>query len=53
MRNFGYASISTSQQSLDKQINALTAAGVKANRLFTDKAIGRNLDHPCIETSKN
>ena len=53
MRNFGYARISTSQQSLDRQINTLTAAGVKANRLFTEKAIGRNLDPPSIETSKN
>ena len=39
MRLFGYARVSTSQQSLDVQVNALKGAGVKANRIFTDKAI--------------
>lgn len=38
MRLFGYARVSTSQQSLDIQIKALKDAGVKANRIFTDKA---------------
>ncbi len=37
MRIFGYARVSTSQQSLDIQIRALKDAGVKANRIFTDK----------------
>ena len=36
MRLFGYARVSTSQQSLDVQVNALKEAGVKANRIFTD-----------------
>lgn len=42
MRIFGYARVSTSQQSLDIQINALKEAGVKENRIFTDKATGSN-----------
>lgn len=40
MRLFGYARVSTSQQSLDIQIQALKAKGVKSNRIFTDKATG-------------
>lgn len=52
MRIFGYARVSTSQQSLELQIKALTAAGVKANRLFTDTATGSNVDRPGLDTLK-
>lgn len=40
MRLFGYARVSTSQQSLDIQINALKESGVQQNRIFTDVASG-------------
>lgn len=40
MRLFGYARVSTGQQSLDIQVKALTEAGVKPSRIFTDKASG-------------
>lgn len=40
MRLFGYARVSTSQQSLDIQVNALKDAGVKENRIFTDISSG-------------
>ena len=42
MRQFGYARVSTSQQSLDIQVNALKKAGVKSTRIFTDKTTGTN-----------
>ncbi|HAT1583590.1 TPA: recombinase family protein [Raoultella ornithinolytica] len=49
MRLFGYARVSTSQQSLDIQIRALKEAGVKANRIFTDKASGSSTDREGLE----
>ncbi len=42
MRLFGYARVSTSQQSLDIQIKTLIDAGVKSTRIFTDKVSGSN-----------
>jgi DNA invertase Pin-like site-specific DNA recombinase len=44
MRLFGYARVSTSQQSLDIQIKALKKAGVKSNRIFMDKLSGSNIN---------
>jgi DNA invertase Pin-like site-specific DNA recombinase len=44
MRLFGYARVSTSQQSLDIQIKALKNAGVKSNRIFMDKLSGSNIN---------
>ncbi len=43
MRVFGYARVSTSQQSLDIQIKALKEAGVKESRIFTDKTSGSHV----------
>jgi len=44
MRLFGYARVSTGQQSLDIQIKTLEAAGVKPSRIFTDKNTGSNIN---------
>jgi DNA invertase Pin-like site-specific DNA recombinase len=49
MRLFGYARVSTSQQSLDIQVRALKDAGVKTNRIFTDKASGSHTDRKGLE----
>ena len=44
MRLFGYARVSTSQQSLDLQLKTLKQHGVEKHRLFTDKQSGRDSD---------
>ncbi|MFT2111645.1 recombinase family protein [Marinomonas sp. 2405UD68-3] len=44
MRTFGYARVSTSQQSLDEQIKVLVSEGVKASRIFSDKTSGSHTD---------
>jgi DNA invertase Pin-like site-specific DNA recombinase len=36
----GYARVSTGHQSLDQQLDVLTAAGVEENRVYTDKLSG-------------
>jgi DNA invertase Pin-like site-specific DNA recombinase len=36
----GYARVSTGHQSLDQQVDALTAAGVNGNRVYSDKLSG-------------
>lgn len=52
MRLFGYARVSTSQQSLDAQVNTLRTHKVWKNRIFTDKASGSNTDRPGLEMLK-
>jgi DNA invertase Pin-like site-specific DNA recombinase len=52
MRTFGYARVSTSQQSLDIQVKALMDAGVEEHRIFTDKATGSNTDRDGLDTLK-
>lgn len=49
MRLFGYARVSTSNQSLDIQIKKLLEAGVEKSRILTDKSTGKNLDREGIE----
>lgn len=49
MRLFGYARVSTSQQSLDVQVKALEAAGVRADRLFTDQATGSHVNREGLQ----
>lgn len=44
MRKFGYARVSTSQQSLKLQKEALEAEGVKPSRIFSDIGSRSNMD---------
>ena len=52
MRIFGYARVSTSQQSLNLQKKALKDAGVKSNRIFTDKVSGKNCERAGLQLIK-
>ena len=49
MRLFGYARLSTTQQSLDLQVKALRNEGVRANRIFTDKISGGHLNREGLQ----
>lgn len=49
MRIFGYARVSTSQQSLDIQVKALKEAGARSNRIFSDKATGKDMDRSGLD----
>ena len=49
MRLFGYARVSTGQQSLDIQIKALKEAGIKPHRIFTDKASGAHAEREGLQ----
>lgn len=52
MRLFGYARVSTSQQSLDIQIKALKKEGVIKSRIFFDKVSGSNTDRDGLSLLK-
>ncbi|MDF5725786.1 MAG: recombinase family protein [Rhizonema sp. PD37] len=49
MRLFGYARVSTGQQSLELQLKKLQEAGVHPSRIFTDKATGSTTDRPGLQ----
>ena len=53
MAKLGYARVSTNQQKLDIQIEALKAQGVRKDRIFKDKASGKNTDRPGLEKLLN
>lgn len=50
MRLFGYARVSTSQQSLDIQLKALAEHGVEPHRIFSDKESGSHLKREGLQT---
>ena len=39
-----YARVSTAKQDLDRQVDALTAAGIPAKRIYLDKNSGATTD---------
>jgi len=53
-RSFGYARVSTDDQNLDLQLDALTKHGIPLSHIFRDKLSGAQCDRPgltkCINT---
>ncbi len=43
---YGYARVSTRDQNLDRQLDALEAFGVERRRIFADKASGKDFERP-------
>ena len=48
-RYFGYVRVSTEEQNLDLQMDALKAAGVQENRIYSDKASGLSMERPGLD----
>ncbi|GHV42880.1 hypothetical protein FACS189490_12660 [Clostridia bacterium] len=46
MQMYGYARVSTKEQHTDRQISALTQAGVDAKNIFADKFSGKDFERP-------
>lgn len=47
---YGYARVSTKEQNLDRQIKALTEAGIDERAIYTDKISGKNFNRPSYNT---
>lgn len=50
MTRYGYARVSTREQSTDHQIDALVAAGVAPKNLFVEKVSGKLASRPKLDT---
>ncbi len=48
--DLGYARVSTAKQDLDRQVDALTAAGIPAERIYLDKKSGARTDRPGLRS---
>lgn len=51
-RVYGYARVSTTEQNLDRQLEALSAYGVEDRHIITDKCSGKSFDRPGYLTLK-
>ena len=51
--NIGYARVSTTEQNLDRQIDALTGAGVDRRNIYQEKITGTKRDRPELNRMLN
>jgi len=49
----GYARVSTAKQDLDRQVDALSTAGIPTERIYLDKKSGATTDRPGLSTLLN
>ena len=50
---YGYARVSTEEQNLDLQLDALRAAGIPENRIFKEKMSGKSIKRPVLARVRN
>jgi DNA invertase Pin-like site-specific DNA recombinase len=50
--DLGYARVSTAKQDLDRQLHALDAVGIAADRIFVDKKSGSTTDRPGASSAR-
>lgn len=48
--DLGYARVSTAKQDLDRQLDALTTAGISPKHIYVDKKSGATVDRPGLRT---
>jgi len=48
--DLGYARVSTAKQDLDRQVDALSAVGIPAERIYLDKKSGATTDRPGLRS---
>lgn len=53
MRKFGYVRISTKDQNIDRQIDALKEYGIAENDIFIDRLSGKDFNRPEYQLLKN
>lgn len=49
MKTYGYIRVSTKEQRIDRQINALQEVGVTQKQIYTDMVSGKNFDRPAYK----
>ena len=49
MKTYGYVRVSTRDQNLDRQLQAMSDYGIPAKQIYQDKLSGKNFDRPAYQ----